>query len=106
MNSSLGVGSETKNGQTTYYTRTPSGHLVSERTAAGSYYYLFDGLGSVVGLVDPLGNLAARYGYDPYRQQCDHTDQSRSRGNRADPIILSLPVIHSMPYAIGNGDRG
>ncbi len=68
LNSSLGVGSETKNNQTTSYTRTPSGHLVSERTPSATYYYLFDGLGSVVGLVDTGGNVVARYGYDPYGQ--------------------------------------
>ncbi len=68
LNSSLGVASETKNNQTTAYTRTPSGHLVSQRTAGGTYYYLFDGLGSVVGLVDASGTLQARYGYDPYGQ--------------------------------------
>ena len=68
LNSSLGVGSETTSGATTYYTRTPSGHLVSQRTASGTYYYLFDGLGSVVGLVDTNGTLQARYGYDPYGQ--------------------------------------
>lgn len=34
----------------------------------GSYYYLFDGLGSVVGLVDTSQNVVARYGYDPYGQ--------------------------------------
>jgi len=68
VNSSLGVGSETKSGSTTYYTRTPGGHLVSQRTPGGSYYYLYDGLGSVVGMVDPYGNLVARYGYDPYGQ--------------------------------------
>ena len=35
VSGSLGVGSETKNGATTYYTRTPSGHLVSQRNASG-----------------------------------------------------------------------
>ena len=69
-----------KNGQTVYYTRTPSGHLVSQRTAAGSYYYLFDGLGSVVGMVDPFGNLAARYGYDPYGQSVTKTGPDNNPG--------------------------
>jgi len=70
VTSGLGVSSEAKNNQTTYYTRTPSGGLVSQRYANGAtYYYLYDGLGSVVGMVDQFGNVAARYGYDPYGQE-------------------------------------
>lgn len=63
VTSGLGVGSETKAGATTYYTRTPSGHLVSQRTPTGSLYYLFDGIGSVVGLVElKPGGMANRRG--------------------------------------------
>jgi hypothetical protein len=40
--------------------------LNSERTSAGKvYYYLFDGLGSIVGMTDSTGALVATYGYDP-----------------------------------------
>ncbi|MFQ5711397.1 MAG: RHS repeat-associated core domain-containing protein [Candidatus Geothermarchaeales archaeon] len=31
-----------------------------------TYYYLYDHLGSVVGLTDDLGNVVARYGYDAW----------------------------------------
>lgn len=62
----LGLGNQTTAGATTYFTRTPSGQLVSMRTGSGTYYYLFDGLGSVVGLTDASGNLVARYHYAPY----------------------------------------
>lgn len=36
--------------------------------ATGTSYYLFDGLGSIVGLTDSNGNLVnnERYQYDPY----------------------------------------
>jgi RHS repeat-associated protein len=41
--------------------------LNSERTSAGKvYYYLFDGLGSIVGMTDSTGALVATYGYDPF----------------------------------------
>lgn len=50
----------------TYYTRDDRGNLVSERLANGTYYYLFDGLGSVVALTDANGSVANRYAYDPY----------------------------------------
>lgn len=50
----------------TYYTRDDRGNLVSERLPSGTYYYLFDGLGSVVALTDVNGAVANRYAYDPY----------------------------------------
>ncbi len=50
----------------TFVTRDNGGNLISLRTGGGSYYYLFDGLGSVVALTDPSGNVANRYAYDPY----------------------------------------
>ncbi len=44
--------------------------LIDERTSTGTYYYLFDGLGSVVGLTDSTGALVGNetYQYDPYGQ--------------------------------------
>jgi RHS repeat-associated protein len=50
----------------TAFTRDPEGNLVSQRTGNGSYYYLFDGLGSVVALTDASGAVVNRYAYDPY----------------------------------------
>jgi RHS repeat-associated protein len=42
--------------------------LIDERTPDGTYYYLFDSLGSIVGLTDSSGNLVGNetYQYDPY----------------------------------------
>lgn len=65
-NGILGVQAETTAGANTYYERDSGGTLVSERTTAGDFYYYFDGLGSVIGLVDPAGNQRAAYTYDPY----------------------------------------
>jgi RHS repeat-associated protein len=50
----------------TYYTRDNRGNLVEERLSGGNYYYLFDGLGSVVALTDATGAVVNRYQYDPY----------------------------------------
>jgi RHS repeat-associated protein len=36
------------------------------RTAAGSYYYLLDGLGSVAALTDSSGTVVASYSYEPF----------------------------------------
>lgn len=65
----LGLSSE---GQT-FYTRDNAGLLTEERTSSGNYYYLFDGLDSVVGLTDASGNLVATYSYDPYGQVASST---------------------------------
>jgi len=63
-----GISSQTDSSGTTYYTRCScaKGTLVDERTPAGAYYYLFDGLGSIVGLTDSNGTLVSTYQYDPY----------------------------------------
>jgi RHS repeat-associated protein len=72
VNNLLGVGSEKPSGgQPTYYRwSAPYGEpfaLVSEKTPSARYYYLYDGLGSVVGLTNQSGNLVgARYTYEPY----------------------------------------
>jgi RHS repeat-associated protein len=65
-----GMGSSTTGSTTTYYTTGPDGELLSERIPNGSggwnaYYYLYDGLGSVVGLVDSSGTVQDSYSYDP-----------------------------------------
>lgn len=65
----LGLSSE---GQT-FYTRDNAGLLTEERTPSGNYYYLVDGLDSVVGLTDAGGNLVAAYTYDPYGQVTSST---------------------------------
>jgi RHS repeat-associated protein len=62
----LGLASQTSGGATTYSTRDPTGALVSERAGSNHYYYAFDGLGSVVALLDSSGNAADTYSYDPY----------------------------------------
>ncbi len=61
----LGLNQETSSG-TTAYTRDNQGTLVSERTPSGTYYYLFDGLGSTVALTDSTGAVKNTYSYDPY----------------------------------------
>lgn len=52
----------------TYYERTPSGGLIAERGAGGEFYYVTDGNGSTVALVDTTGTVQATYSYDPAGQ--------------------------------------
>lgn len=68
QNGEEGLASQSANRSTASFTSDPSGTLVSERVGGQSYYYLFDGLGSVVGLVDATGHKVDNYSYDPYGQ--------------------------------------
>jgi RHS repeat-associated protein len=61
-----GLLSATTSGASTYYERDPSGTLISERGPGGEFYYVTDGLGSTVALVDTTGTVQATYSYDPY----------------------------------------
>jgi RHS repeat-associated protein len=61
-----GLLSATTSGASTYYERDPSGTLISKRGPGGEFYYVTDGLGSTVALVDTTGTVQATYSYDPY----------------------------------------
>ncbi len=61
----LGLTTE-RDGGTTHYTRDNKGALVAQRGPSATHYYLVDALGSVVGLTDSSGSLAATYRYEPY----------------------------------------
>ena len=65
-NGSQGVLSASTAGASTYYERDPSGALIAERGAGGEFYYVTDGLGSTIALVDTAGTVQATYTYDPY----------------------------------------
>jgi RHS repeat-associated protein len=49
-----------------YVQRTPAGDLLGIVTGGVEHYYVLDGQGSVIGLVDSAGTERARYTYDPY----------------------------------------
>jgi YD repeat-containing protein len=57
--SALGLMSKTDTTGTTSYTRAPSGQPISERTPNGTFYYILDGLGNAVMLVDPPNGAPA-----------------------------------------------
>ena len=57
--------------------RCSCGLLNNERTPDGKkYYYLFDGLGSIVGMTDSSGSEVNRYDYDPYGNMLNQQEQS------------------------------
>ena len=67
----------------TYYIRYSCSALAGERTPSGTYYYLFDGLGSVVG--------NGTYHYDPYGQLI-----SQPKVQRYEPMRGVMPVASMM----------
>ncbi len=63
----LGTTQVTDNGARTSYTRDPDGTLITQKTAAGAHHNLItDYQGSVLGLIDSNGDMAATYTYSPY----------------------------------------
>lgn len=53
-------------GTTFDYTRGPDGLLLASHSPDGAHYFLHDGLGSTLGLVDADADLAALYRYGPF----------------------------------------
>ncbi len=73
----LGLSARTDVSGTTHFVRCSCGLLNNERTPDGKkYYYLFDGLGSIVGMTDSSGNEVSRYDYNPYGQVINQQEQS------------------------------
>jgi RHS repeat-associated protein len=64
-NDLLGLNNETGS-PATYFTRDANGTILGERRGTASYYFLFDGLGSVVSVTDASGNVSDTFSYDPY----------------------------------------
>lgn len=58
-------------GPTTRWVRDPGGNLVSQRTETSALWYLTDGLGSTVMLVDAAGQAVGLYLYDPYGETAE-----------------------------------
>jgi RHS repeat-associated protein len=51
------------------WTRDPDGRVVSQARSIDSgtkYYYLYDGLGSIIGMVNSSGNVVNKYRYDAW----------------------------------------
>lgn len=75
--SGLGLILDSTASGTTQYTRCSCGMLVDERLQNGQkFYYLFDGLESVVGMTDSSGNEVNSYDYDPYGNITSSHEQS------------------------------
>jgi RHS repeat-associated protein len=69
-----GVSQITSGGTTSYVTRTPDGQLLDVRSGSNTYYYLVDGLGSVLDLTNSAGTASNTYSYDPYGNSISKTE--------------------------------
>jgi RHS repeat-associated protein len=85
---SLGMGSETTGANTSYYRREPGGKLVSEKISTGRYYYLYDNVGSVIGLTDQSGTQVNTYKYEPYGKVASSTGSTFNRFKFAGGMTL------------------
>src|ERR1700761_1170425 len=65
-NNTFGVATSTTSGATDYFTYDPSGRLNSTVIGGSRYYYLYDGQGNIIGLINTSGAQVATYSYDPY----------------------------------------
>jgi RHS repeat-associated protein len=73
-NTPLGVQVSTISGTSTYYTHDSNGNLLGERLGSAHWYYLTDGLGSIVAVISGDGlTIGDRYGFDPYGNTTTHT---------------------------------
>ncbi|MGH2409301.1 MAG: RHS repeat-associated core domain-containing protein, partial [Chloroflexota bacterium] len=63
---STGMSSVSSGGSSSNVVRTPDGQLISEQVNGATYYFLLDGQGSVLDLVDSSGTVYDKYTYDPY----------------------------------------
>jgi RHS repeat-associated protein len=65
--SPLGLAEESSDGGT-FYTNDPTGSILGERVTnfGSNYYFVYDGLGSVVGVMDANGVVGKNYTYDPF----------------------------------------
>jgi RHS repeat-associated protein len=72
INDQLGLQSETGS-PATFFTRDASGTTLGERRGGQSYYFLTDGLGSVVAATDGSGNVVRTFKYTPYGAVTDQT---------------------------------
>jgi RHS repeat-associated protein len=62
----VGMDSSTQGGNAAFYVRDTQGTLTEEQIAGQRFYYIFDGLGSVVAVTDQNGNVANTYRYEPF----------------------------------------
>jgi len=91
-----GLSSLTQAGSTTSLTTGPDGELISERIGGATYYYLYDGLGSVVALTNSSGTVVNSYRYDPYGNSTYKSEQVSNPFQYAGAILDSSTGLYKV----------
>jgi RHS repeat-associated protein len=78
----IGLARQSDPSGTVYELRCPCGQLLSERSSTGTNYFLFDALGSTLGLADSAGALVASWRYDPWGNVLSKT------GSATTPVLF------------------
>jgi RHS repeat-associated protein len=77
---------------TDYFTRSVAGQQLDERTASGTYNYLYDADGNIIGLTNSTGQLVNQYAYSPYGTRTTSTGTAPAyfgfQGGYQDPTGL------------------
>ena len=79
-----------------YYVRGIGGRLISNVQTAGTRYYHFDGLGSVVALTDSAGAKVSSYTYDEFGVLKQSTGQSWNNFEYTSSIHDASPGLYLM----------
>ena len=79
-----------------YYVRGLGGRLISNVQTAGTRYYHFDGLGSVVALTDSAGAKVSSYTYDEFGVLKQSTGQSWNNFEYTSSIHDASPGLYLM----------
>jgi len=79
-----------------YYVRGLGGRLISNVQTAGTRYYHFDGLGSVVALTDSAGAKVSSYTYDEFGVLKQSTGQSWNNFQYTSSIHDASPGLYLM----------
>ena len=93
-NTPLGVQVSTISGTSSYYIPDAKANLLGERIGSNHWYYLTDGLGSIVAVISGDGlTIGDRYGYDPYGNTTAHTGTTANPWGYARGYIDSTGLV-------------
>ena len=94
QNDQLGLAGQTTGTNSTYFTRSLDGSQIDERTPSGTYNYLYDGQGNVIGLTDSSGHLVNQYAYDSYGNKTTNTGSTPNPFGYQDGYTTGTGLIH------------
>jgi RHS repeat-associated protein len=99
QNSLLGLTKQTSSEGTSYFLRTPTGLLVSEKLPCGTYNPLYDAQGDIIALVGTGRKVERTFRYGPYGENV------HSEGTQSIPFIFGFKGGYRTPGGnVGSGN--